>query len=249
MIHIVICDNNESDRQILISNIKKYACSKCDTVLITELKSSNELFLFCDKNVKKQINLLFYNIKNNSTIEEQNKKRMLKIDSIKRIIYMSFDPHRVYEVFSKKTIGFLLKPVMEKDIKKWIECIYQDDNAFSFINLEELGSREKNIICAEDILYCKADGNYSDIYVRALFGDRCRRYLLAKSIGFLETKLSNYSIVRSHKSYLVNVSNIKNITTGVLLNGCNEIIPIGRAYSQRLKLYYYSLNKKENSID
>ena len=53
-----------------------------------------------------------------------------------------------------------------------------------------------------DILYCKADDNYTEIHLEN------KKILVSKTLKYFEEALSDFPFARVHKSYLVNVSEV-----------------------------------------
>ena len=65
------------------------------------------------------------------------------------------------------------------------------------------------VISAGDIVYVQADNNYSVFIL-----DDGSEYTLCKTLEFVETTLDAENFFRCHKSYLVNLLKIKEITKG-----------------------------------
>lgn len=80
------------------------------------------------------------------------------------------------------------------------------------------------VINKTDILYCKAEDNYTKIYLRTE-----QNYLVSKTLKYFEDALSINGFVRVHKSYLVNVRDIvkycrKGKARTVVLSNAQEIM-------------------------
>ncbi len=58
------------------------------------------------------------------------------------------------------------------------------------------------ILNVADILYCKADDNYTEIYLES------KKILVSKTLKYFEEALSEFTFARIHKSYLVNVNEV-----------------------------------------
>jgi two-component system LytT family response regulator len=58
------------------------------------------------------------------------------------------------------------------------------------------------VLNVADILYCKADDNYTEIYLEH------KKILVSKTLKYFEEALSQFSFARIHKSYLVNVNEV-----------------------------------------
>ena len=74
------------------------------------------------------------------------------------------------------------------------------------------------VLKAQEIIYCKADDNYTEIYLTD------RKIVVSKTLKYFETALEPFSFARIHKSYLVNVNEVSRYRKGkggsvVLSNG------------------------------
>lgn len=78
------------------------------------------------------------------------------------------------------------------------------------------------VLKVSDILYCKADDNYTEIYLEN------KKILVSKTLKFFENSLADFSFVRIHKSYLVNLNAIVKYRKGkggsVLLKNGSELL-------------------------
>ncbi|TYA73991.1 LytR/AlgR family response regulator transcription factor [Seonamhaeicola marinus] len=79
------------------------------------------------------------------------------------------------------------------------------------------------VINKASIVYCEADDNYTELYLR-----NGEKYLVSKTLKYFEDILGSENFVRIHKSFLVNVNDIvkyyrKGKTGSVLLSNGKEI--------------------------
>jgi len=58
------------------------------------------------------------------------------------------------------------------------------------------------VLNVADILYCKADDNYTEIYLEN------KKIVVSKTLKYFEEILSKFAFARIHKSYLVNVNEV-----------------------------------------
>ena len=65
------------------------------------------------------------------------------------------------------------------------------------------------VIETETILYCKADDNYTEIYLNTN-----KKKLVSKTLKYFEVALTEYGFARIHKSYLVNIDAIVTYSKG-----------------------------------
>jgi len=92
------------------------------------------------------------------------------------------------------------------------------------------------VIETKNILYCKADDNYTEIYLI-----NNKKKLVSKTLKYVEEALSNANFARVHKSYLVNVDEITKYQKGkggsVMLSNGKEIMVSASKKSQLLSYF------------
>lgn len=111
---------------------------------------------------------------------------------------------------------YLMKPINIDELIKAVEYvgeIKQKENALEDTVLQpKLKSVEGKIALPQqdgfqvlnvsDILYCKADDNYTEIFLEN------KKILVSKTLKYFEEALTPFSFARIHKSYLVNVNEV-----------------------------------------
>ncbi len=79
------------------------------------------------------------------------------------------------------------------------------------------------VLNTKDILYCKADDNYTQIFL-----NNNKKKLVSKTLKYFEDILSESGFARVHKSYLINVSEVVKYVKGkggsVILSNGKEIM-------------------------
>ena len=136
------------------------------------------------------------------------------------IITTAYDNYAI-RAFKESAIDYLLKPVDTDDLLKSVAKISRNKKQ-SILGLElkrvlESLSSTKIInkialplagkivyVEPDDILYCKADGNYTQ-----LFFTNNKKELLSKKIKNVENLINNKIFFRTHNSYLVNTQYIR----------------------------------------
>jgi len=91
------------------------------------------------------------------------------------------------------------------------------------------------VLNTDEILYCKADDNYTEIYVAE------KKHLASKTLRYFEQALEAYPFARIHKSFLVNVNEIVKYNRGkggsvVLSNG--KEIQVAASRKKELLSYF-----------
>ncbi len=164
------------------------------------------------------------------------------------IITTAFDNYAI-KAFKESAIDYLLKPIDTDDLLKSVAKIKENKNK------NVLGNELKKVLASithqvnfnkiqiplagktifvgiNDIIYCKSDGNYCEIY----FTDG-KKEVLSKKIKDVEELINHDNFFRVHNSYLVNINFIKEFIKSdgqylVMANGTS--IPISRSKKSAL---------------
>lgn len=91
------------------------------------------------------------------------------------------------------------------------------------------------VLNVSDILYCKADDNYTEIYLVN------KKILVSKTLKYFEEALSEFPFARIHKSYLVNVNEVVKYKKGkggsVVVSNGKELL-VSAAKKKELLAYF-----------
>lgn len=115
-------------------------------------------------------------------------------------------------------------------ITKHIHLVNKEDNSSGLFNKEFLFIRTiDTIFCIvrTDISFLKADGNYTEIHT-----SDGKKILSSKTLKHFHQILEGTFFLRSHQSYLVNVSHLikLNIHQGCeMVMDCGSIIPVSKS--------------------
>lgn len=78
------------------------------------------------------------------------------------------------------------------------------------------------VLNVSEILYCKADDNYTEIYLEN------KKILISKTLKYFEDALTEFPFARIHKSYLVNVNEVVKYRKG---KGGSVVVSNGKELS------------------
>jgi len=120
------------------------------------------------------------------------------------------------EALNNHAAYYLMKPINIDELIKsvsYVAEIKEKENAFEDRILKsKLNKAEGKITLPQqdgflvlnisDILYCKADDNYTEIYLEN------KKLLVSKTLKYFEEALADYPFARIHKSFLVNVNEV-----------------------------------------
>jgi two-component system LytT family response regulator len=169
--------------------------------------------------------------------------KKLQFRNFDLIITTAYDSYAL-KAFKESAIDYLLKPVDTDDLIKSVSKIkinksknvlgkelYQiiesitPKSSFSKVSLPLSG--KTIFVNPNEILYCKSDGNYTEIYF-----ENTKREVLSKKLKDVELIINNSLFYRVHNSYLVNINHVREFIRSdgqylVLENG--STIPVSRS--------------------
>lgn len=232
MINIAICD----DMQSWVFDIKR----KCEEVLaglginyrFYEFSSGEEVLAYSGE----RIHLLFLDIEMNGIsgidVMEQIKNNPL----FWRIVFVT--GHEKFHCYTIdiKTLAFLNKPINRDEIKGCLRAVFREEKNNRKITI---GTMDKELtFLVEEIVYIEAKGNYVTVVSNT---KEAKGYVSLKKV---EDMLRDTSIIRIHRSFLVNLQYVKSIIWGKVILLTDETIPLGRLYYQTSKDAYFRYIKQ-----
>ncbi|WP_299184349.1 LytTR family DNA-binding domain-containing protein [uncultured Aquimarina sp.] len=172
------------------------------------------------------------------------------------IIFISAHNHAL-DAFKFTAIDYILKPIdiitlknavekaifnirsqlFSKNIKEFIKTTKKDH-----YNIAKIAVPIKNgyqMIRIDQILYCKAEGSYTYIYM-----SQGNHIIVSKNLGYYEELLKPHNFLRIHNSNLVNSSYIKEISKsegGYVIMDNGTTLSISKS---RREETFYNLNLK-----
>jgi two-component system LytT family response regulator len=145
--------------------------------------------------------------------------------TIQIIFVTAFDEYAL-KAFRYNAVDYLLKPVQIDELVAAVNRVHErmeNQDYFSQDQIQSLSSAivgrsplkfvaisnidKVNFVKNEDILYCKSSGRYTEFYLT-----NKQRLVASKSLGEYETTLDKSLYYRIHKSFMVNLSHIVNIS-------------------------------------
>lgn len=172
-----------------------------------------------------------------------------------RLTFRSFDlifttayDNYALRAFKESAVDYLLKPIDSDDLKKAVSKIKVNKKSDSLGTdlarmLENIENRrgakvalsfvDKTIFVRTDnIIYCRSDGNYTHIFIK----DQ-KKQVLSKKIKEVEALINDPEFFRTHHSYLVNLSYVKEFVKSdgqylVLEDGTS--VPVARSKKAKL---------------
>ena len=241
MIKAIIIDDEQHCIDALKTDLDKY----CDNVQVSETCLSGKEGIFAIKRYKPR--LIFLDVE----MPWMNGFEMLEmLDHIDFcIIFTTAYDKFAAKAFRISAVDYLLKPVDANDlkaaVKKAEEKILASEGAINIQNLlqniRQPAQHQKiafpqregyEFIPAENILYCNAEGAYTNIHL-----NNNKKFLVSKTLGDIEEMLPADIFQRIHHSTIVNLQHITNLIRSdggyVMLNNGEKLI-ISKAKKEML---------------
>lgn len=188
--------------------------------------SSGEDILKSNEN----FDILFLDVEMDGISGIETMKQLEEKDNVRYIIFASSHSEYVFESFGFKTMGFLCKPI---DYDKFLKEIKKIINKVKNVEPIEINVDGKDILISpEDIMYVSGEKNYVRVVARK------EEYFTYGNMKTWEEKLAKSSVIRIHKSYLVNLKYVSNITDVASFVDSSDEIPVGRKYKEEARGKY-----------
>lgn len=241
---IGICD----DHKLEIEEIKKI-CNLCKDKLdielqIVEFSNGEDVIYYCEQSDSELIHLLFLDVEMPGISGIELKDLLISNNTIFRIVFITSHQESIYSSFSVKTIGFINKPASEKDIMTKIDLVLEDIR--KNIKIEYRGYNGEAIyVQLENILYYEGAKNYTKVYMRKSDGGDVESLMIATGLAQIEDEMRGMGLIRIHKSYIANMTNIEDVKNTVRIKGAERQLPLGRVYKEQVRLAYKLFGKEQ----
>lgn len=243
MIKIGICDDCKEDNVWIQQCCEKFFREykvECEYEIFY---SGEEVLEYCKekKNKEDRIDILFLDIEMVGISGIDLKDKIIKEKNIWRIVFVSSHLEAMQLAFGLKTMGFIMKPAKIEEIHRWLKIVAEDKQEEVLVEIPKCTVMNEKYVWLEDIAYVKANGNYSEIY---RYDKKDAPTLVICKLKELEKAWINLPIIRIHKSYMINLMNVIDISGKVVLRDIEERIAIGRRYSDLVDKKYHEYSKQ-----
>lgn len=169
-------------------------------------------------------------------------ERVWEKDSDIRIAFITAYGDYAIDAYRVNTIDYITKPVTTQKIRRTLDKI--NKLGMPGVKQEADGTLDCIIGKRDEKYYIikPEEGCFIKVVARDIFLVTAKEtYQLNHTIGYWENRLKQSGWLRCHKSYVVNIYQIKEIypmfnsTFNVRTRGCEEEIPISRTYVKMVK--------------
>lgn len=236
MIKIAICDDD-----LITLNHTKEIIENYDKkdLQIYSYKSGEKLL-----ESKEKFDIIFLDIDMNGINGIEAAKKIRVYDKKVKIIYVTNYTDYTYSAFSVHAFGYLVKPIKEEDLHK------QLDEALSYMKEEEECLVE--FITEDGLVRIDINKIYYFEYVsrKILMKTSDKTYIIRGKISVINDEMKKFGFEMPHKSFVVNLYNVKS-TKGYDIYMMDEsIIPLSQKKSTEFRraLNIYLSNHVEKRI-
>ena len=238
----IIVEDEETSREILRNYLAKY-CPKVE--LMGEAANVDEALILIRNH---ELDLVFLDVE----MPYGNAFDLLdKVGDIDfETVFVTAYNHYAIDALNAHASYYLMKPISIDELIKAVDYVSEIKTKEEALQDQVLVPKTNKvngkitipqqdgfeIIETANILYCKADDNYTEIYL-----NNSKKKLVSKTLKYIEETLTNSSFARVHKSYLVNVNEVVKYRKGkggsVVLSNGREIMVSASRKSELLSYF------------
>ncbi len=238
----IIIEDEKTSREILKNYLNKYCPS---VIIIGEAADIDEALVLIRKH---ELDLVFLDVEMpyGNAFDLLDRVGDVNFETVFVTAYNQY----AIDALNQHAAYYLLKPISIDELIKAVDFVSQikakeqqladtilkpsTENRYEKIAVPMQSGFE--LIETENILYCQADDNYTNIFL-----NDDNKILVSKTLGFFEKQLIDKGFFRIHKSYLVNLNAIKSYHKGkggtvVLNNG--KSLPVASSKKAGLLSFY-----------
>ncbi len=207
-LNAILVEDEANSREILRNYIGKY-CPKVN--LVGEAASIQEGLQLIQNN---ELDLVFLDVEmpfgNAFDLLEQVPDRTFET------VFVTAYDHYAKDAINEHAAYYLMKPINIDELIKAVDYVSDVKDKEGSLQQGVLNTKVNGIagkltlpqqdgfqvLNIAEILYCKADDNYTEIFLEN------KKILVSKTLKYFEEALANFPFARIHKSYLVNVNEV-----------------------------------------
>ena len=219
---IAVCDDELTER----NNTKKQleTAYRSLDLLVDVYSSGDDLLRVYEEN---KYQLIFLDIEMPKMDGITLAKKIRESDKKVAICFLTSHVEYALKGYEANALRYLTKPVQAKQLSEIITYLIEQDAREKKIMLKYLDDVE--LVSVNEILYFEAQNQ--NIRIITAKREYSRRY----NIKDYEKELREYSFVRCHRSFLVNMAHVTRISKNEILLDNNESIPLSRTKEKTVK--------------
>lgn len=230
---IAICDDNLIDQEYVMQLIKMWAQEKKISIeLYTFISAEQFLFQYAEE---KSYDIIVLDIEMEKMNGVSLAKKLREDNHSIQILFVTGYPDFIAEGYEVDALHYLMKPVNQTKLFQVMDKAVHNLSKMEAILFLQINGEMIKLVTNE-IFYIEVFSHASTIH------SKDRNFEVKMSISELEAKLGE-SFIRVHRSYLVNIGQVKRISKTEVFLEDGMIVPLSRRkYADVNKAFirYYS---------
>lgn len=228
-LNAILVEDEETSRAILRNYLTKY----CPNISIVGEAANVEEALLLIRNNDLDVVFLDVEMPYGNAFDLLDKVGHIDFETI----FVTAYNHYAIEALNAHASYYLMKPISIDELIKAVDYVTEikakEDALQDQVLVPKTNAVNGKITIPQqdgfevletaNILYCKADDNYTEIYL-----NNNKKKLVSKTLKYIEESLKDGNFARVHKSYLVNVNEVVKYVKGkggsVVLSNGKEIM-------------------------
>ena len=232
MINIAICDDQDYYRKNLKQILEKISLRNNIRFNIEEFKSGKELLNIYKRDIPK-FDVIFLDIILGDSNGIDVAKCILDLYSSVKFIILSSSKDFILDGYDISAINYIIKPSsIERIEKELLRAIDIQENNKKFYEINKNGNTV--LLKLNNIYYFEVDHRKVNVYEKENVIDYYDR------LDNVEKNLADKGFKRCHRSYVINISKIKELRSNEVKLLNEQIVPVGRKYKENLKETFFN---------
>ncbi|HAX72191.1 MAG TPA: hypothetical protein DCY20_01565 [Firmicutes bacterium] len=228
MLRIAICDDESLYIQQLSTLIKHILSTQSQPVEIKTYVSGLNLMAFISENPT-YFDLIFLDNLMPQVNGINVAKTIRLYNKTVPLIFVTTTKEYAFDSYQVKASHYLLKPVSEKELNLVLTDYLLNAKSKNDATLTVTLQHEIHTLTINQVYYFESKLRKITAHTLA------ENIVFYEKLSNLETQLPNHQFIRTHQSYLVNMTYIKSIKNGFLILSNLEEIPISKKYQTTVK--------------
>ncbi len=227
-----VCDDERKMADYISDKLREYYPEDCEIRKYGDGES-----LLADSR-KQLFDALFLDIDMPGLDGMELAKTVREVNQYVKIIFVTNKDNLVYSTFKYVPFRFIRKTYLEEEFPEAAEAL-RDSIAQS--NTTIIFNSKDGEICVQvcDIIYAEVKNHSITIF----FAED--KLTVSMSMDELDSELSKFGFIRTHKSFLVNHRHVRSILQRNIFTDTNQRIPLSRSRADEVKLKLQQWSRKK----
>lgn len=217
---IAVCDDDAEQLNTLCEKIGD-ALREQETGFDLARFSSGERIATAVAEQGKRFDILFLDIIMDELSGVEAARRIREKDENVSIVFITSSPDFVFEGYDVQALHYILKPVDEAKIKSVLQYDFARRFEKNCLDIKLSGSVVR--IPFDDIVYLESKGR------KVMVATKSKNYETYGALSQLAEQLPSGDFIFSHKSFVVNLNHVSQITKTDFITDTGQAVPISKS--------------------